>query len=97
MKKKLFVIVFLQCIIIPQLFSLTPQRVDIYLKNEFSTKQTMEFPIFQNDGRKTSWIEALSVEAMWMKDKRYTKATAQFIWYGTPPMRQSLARNLRTS
>ena len=37
MKKKLFVIVFLQCIIIPQLFSLTPQRVDIYLKNEFST------------------------------------------------------------
>ncbi|MBR5581594.1 MAG: hypothetical protein IKW26_09895 [Treponema sp.] len=37
MKKKLFVIVFLQCIIIPQLFSLTPQRVDIYLKNELST------------------------------------------------------------
>ena len=37
MKKKLFVIVFLQCIIIPQLFSLTPKRVDIYLKNEFST------------------------------------------------------------
>ncbi len=37
MKKKFFVIVFLQYIIIPQLFSLTPQRVDIYLKNEFST------------------------------------------------------------
>ena len=37
MKKKLFVIVFLQCIVIPQLFSLTPQRVDIYLKNELST------------------------------------------------------------
>lgn len=37
MRRKLFVIVFLQCIIIPQLFSLTPQRVDIYLKNEFST------------------------------------------------------------
>ena len=37
MRRKLFVIVFLQCIIIPQFFSLTPQRVDIYLKNEFST------------------------------------------------------------
>ena len=37
MRRKLFVIMVLQCIIIPQLFSLTPQRVDIYLKNEFST------------------------------------------------------------
>ena len=37
MKKKLFVIVFLQCLVVAHLFSLTPQRVDIYLKNEFST------------------------------------------------------------
>ena len=37
MKKKLFVIMVLQCLVVAHLFSLTPQRVDIYLKNEFST------------------------------------------------------------
>ena len=37
MKKKLFVIMVLQCLVVAHLFSLTPKRVDIYLKNEFST------------------------------------------------------------
>lgn len=37
MRRKLFVIVFLQCLVVAHLFSLTPKRVDIYLKNEFST------------------------------------------------------------
>ena len=37
MRRKLFVIMVLQCLVVAHLFSLTPQRVDIYLKNEFST------------------------------------------------------------
>ncbi len=37
MRRKLFVIMILQCLVVAHLFSLTPQRVDIYLKNEFST------------------------------------------------------------
>ena len=37
MRRKLFVIMVLQCLVVAHLFSLTPKRVDIYLKNEFST------------------------------------------------------------
>ena len=37
MRRKLFVIMVLQCLVVANLFSLTPKRVDIYLKNEFST------------------------------------------------------------
>lgn len=37
MKRKSLVIAILQCIVVANLFSLSPKRVDIYLKNELQT------------------------------------------------------------